>query len=70
LRNDGTGAQVRLLAHAMNECRETSADVEIARHEVSEDGVHWRPYDPERDRGQLLHKRIEFAPPREVARLR
>jgi len=38
-------------------------DVEIARHEVSEDGVNWRPYDPARDTGGLLHKRIEFAPP-------
>jgi hypothetical protein len=38
---------------------------EIARHEVSEDGVHWRPYDPERDRNQMLHKRIVFAPPRQ-----
>ena len=35
---------------------------EIARHEVSEDGLNWRPYDPERDHGALLHKRIEFAP--------
>jgi len=35
---------------------------DIARYEVSEDGVIWRPYDPERDRNQLLHKRIEFAP--------
>jgi len=34
---------------------------EIARHEVSEDGVTWRPYDPQRDRGRTLHRRIEFA---------
>jgi hypothetical protein len=38
-------------------------NVEIARHEVSEDGVNWRPYDPTRDAGHTLHKRIEFAPP-------
>lgn len=39
-------------------------DVEIARHEVSEDGVNWRPYDPAHDNdGRVLHKRIEFAPP-------
>lgn len=37
---------------------------EIARHEVSEDGVNWRPYDPVRDsRHGILHQRIEFAPP-------
>jgi len=57
-----------LLAHAMHDVHETSGDAEIARHEVSEDGVNWRPYDPERDRGQLLHKRIEFAAPKEAAR--
>jgi len=51
----------------MHECRETYAEAEIARHEVSEDGVNWRPYDPERDRGRLLHKRIEFAAPKEAA---
>lgn len=46
---------------------QTSApdDLEIARYDVSEDGVIWRPYDAKRDRGQMLHKRIEFAPPRE-----
>lgn len=37
-------------------------DSDIARHDVSEDGVHWRPYDPQRDRGRTLHRRIEFAP--------
>lgn len=37
---------------------------EIARHEVSDDGVNWRPYDPARDSGRvILHQRIEFAPP-------
>ena len=38
-------------------------DPDIASYEVSEDGVTWRPYDPSRDDGQLLHRRIEFAPP-------
>lgn len=38
-------------------------DVEIARHEVSEDGVIWRPYDPQNDNDGPLHTRIEFAPP-------
>jgi hypothetical protein len=38
-------------------------DPEIARYDVSEDGVTWRPYDPSRDEGQALHRRIEFAPP-------
>ena len=38
--------------------------VEIARHEVSDDGVTWRPYDPKRDNARpILHQRIEFAPP-------
>ena len=37
-------------------------DQDIARYEVSEDGVTWRPYDPRRDRDRPLHKRIEFAP--------
>lgn len=41
-------------------------DDEIARHEVSEDGLTWRPYDPRRDNGRaLLHQRIVFAPPTE-----
>jgi hypothetical protein len=35
---------------------------EIARHEVSEDGLTWRPFDPQRDSQRVLHKRIEFAP--------
>lgn len=38
-------------------------DPDIARHEVSEDGVVWRPFDPQRDAGKTLHRRIEFAPP-------
>jgi hypothetical protein len=47
--------------------RDDAAD--IARHEVSEDGVNWRPYDPLRDAGRtLLHQRIEFAPLPEDAR--
>jgi hypothetical protein len=40
-----------------------SDDAEIARHEVSEDGVMWRDYDPARDEGRNLHTRIVFAPP-------
>ncbi len=37
--------------------------VEIARHEVSDDGVTWRPYDPAQDNTRpILHQRIEFAP--------
>lgn len=43
----------------------TTHDADIARWEVSEDGVNWRPYDPKRDTDPLLHKRIEFAPPAE-----
>lgn len=39
-----------------------ASDDEIARHEVSEDGEMWRDYDPVRDEGRLLHKRIVFAP--------
>ena len=35
---------------------------EIDRYDVSEDGEHWRPYDPQNDRHRLLHKRIVFAP--------
>lgn len=38
---------------------------EIARHEVSDDGVTWRPYDPLRDRGPTLHRRIVFAAPKD-----
>lgn len=33
----------------------------IAKYEVSEDGVNWRPYDPLSDRDRVLHTRIEFA---------
>jgi hypothetical protein len=33
----------------------------IARYEVSEDGVAWRPYNPKEDVLKALHKRIEFA---------
>jgi hypothetical protein len=40
-------------------------DEEIAAYEVSEDGTTWRPFDPSRDDGQLLHTRIIFAPPTE-----
>ena len=41
------------------------ADPDIARHDVSEDGITWRPYDPELDRWRSLHQRIEFAAPRD-----
>ena len=33
----------------------------IARYEVSEDGIDWRPYNPREDGAKTLHKRIEFA---------
>jgi hypothetical protein len=46
--------------------RSEPEEPEIARHEVSEDGVNWRPYDPQRDRGRTLHRRIEFANDDEV----
>ena len=42
------------------------AEPEIASHEVSEDGVNWRPYDPARDGDALLHSRIVFADPRDA----
>jgi hypothetical protein len=35
-------------------------DPEIAIYVVSRDGVRWRDYDPRRDDGQMLHKRIVF----------
>jgi len=38
-------------------------DNDIAAYEVSEDGVMWRPFDPSRDQGRTLHRRIQFAPP-------
>ncbi len=49
----------------MFEAAQTYDDaVEIARHEVSDDGVNWRPYDRQRDNTRpILHQRIEFAPP-------
>lgn len=49
----------------MADCKETSdtPDADIARYEVSEDGVTWRPYDPTRDTDERLHTRIFFAPP-------
>ena len=34
---------------------------EIAIYVVSRDGIRWRDYDPRRDEGELLHKRIVFA---------
>lgn len=39
------------------------ADAEIERHEVSDDGMNWRPYDPSRDTSELLHTRMFFADP-------
>jgi hypothetical protein len=39
------------------------SDDDILRHEISEDGVHWRPYDPRVDPDSGVHRRIEFAPP-------
>jgi hypothetical protein len=50
---------------AMFDCTDitTNADPDIARHEVSDDGVTWRPYDPARDASELLHTRIVFAEP-------
>ncbi len=39
----------------------TSNDPDIACYQVSEEGVTWRAYDPARDEGQRLHRRIEFA---------
>lgn len=43
-------------------------DPDIARYQVSEDGVTWRAYDPARDSGQRLHRRIEFAADAEADR--
>ncbi len=43
--------------------RLVSDDIDILRHEISEDGVHWRPYDPKVDPDCGVHRRIEFAPP-------
>ena len=67
------GARTRglLLEKIMLNARDgrTEKDAEIARWEVSDDGVHWRPYNPARDTGPLLHKRIEFAPPRKERRI-
>ncbi len=45
-------------------------DPDIARWDVSTDGVHWRPYNPKRDTDPLLHKRIEFALPAKERRKR
>lgn len=46
---------------------DSPADTDISRHEVSEDGVNWRPYDPARDNGERLHTRIVFAEPQDDA---
>jgi hypothetical protein len=50
---------------AMFDCTDINSplDPEIARYDVSEDGVTWRPYDPARDTSELLHTRIVFAEP-------
>jgi hypothetical protein len=49
----------------MFDCTDPAAtfDAEIARYEVSADGVTWRPYDPKNDTSGLLHTRITFADP-------
>lgn len=44
----------------MFDCTDTT-DADIAQHEVSEDGVNWRPYDPARHQ----HTRIIFAEPQD-----
>ena len=51
----------------MFDCTDTApaVDAEIACHEVSDDGVTWRPYDPVRDTSELLHTRIIFADPQD-----
>lgn len=41
-------------------------DTDIARYEVSDDGVTWRPYDAARDTGGLLHTRMFFADPQQA----
>ncbi len=43
-----------------------ASDAEVARYDVSEDGVIWRPYDPARDTSELLHTRIVFADPQDA----
>lgn len=48
--------------HRGDDCRD------IARYDVSEGGVVWRPYGAGHDRGRTLHKRILFAPPCEEIR--
>jgi hypothetical protein len=58
----GTGCHVRLFSLAMFEALPAN-DPDIDRHEVSEDGVMWRPFDPERDSGRTLHRRIVFSAP-------
>lgn len=49
----------------MFDCTDPASDPDIARHEVSDDGVTWRPYDPARDTSELLHTRIVFAEPQD-----
>ena len=50
---------------AMFDCTDVT-EAEIERHEVSDDGVNWRPYDPARDTSELLHKRMFFADPQKA----
>lgn len=53
-----------VLSAMLDSCCEPNRESDpagIAKHEVSEDGVHWRPYDPALDRNRVLHSRIEFA---------
>jgi hypothetical protein len=57
----GTNAPVPPFLSAMFEAL-PEHDPDIASHEVSEDGVAWRPFEPERDVGRTLHRRIKFAP--------
>jgi hypothetical protein len=62
----GTWADLAPFPLAMFDCTDlNTADADIACHEVSEDGVNWRPYDPTRDNSELRHTRIVFADPRD-----
>lgn len=56
----GTSSPIRLFPFAMFDAQRTE-EPEIDRYDVSEDGVMWRPYDPDRDQGRTLHRRIKFA---------
>lgn len=56
-------AEAVLCGHGRLQKTSDTPDADIARYEVSEDGVTWRPYDPTRDTDERLHTRIFFAPP-------